>query len=140
MIVFDMECPNGHVFEGWFDSAESFEEQNSKDMVSCPYCEDTDIKRVLSPVAVKKTSFGEQTVPAPIDYQRLAKEVVDYIHNNSEDVGTKFASEALKMHYGATKKKNIRGTATPDEEKTLEEEGIEFFKFPMPKTDDDKNN
>ena len=91
-------------------------------------------------MAVKKTSFGESPTPAPIDYQRLAKEVVDYIHNNSEDVGTKFASEALKMHYGATEKKNIRGTATPDEEKTLEEEGIEFFKFPMPKKDDNKNN
>ena len=140
MIVFDMQCSNGHIFQGWFDSSESFEEQNSKDMVSCPYCEDINIKRVLSPVAVKKSNIGKQTAPMPIDYQRLAKEVVDYIHNNSEDVGKKFAAEALKMHYGATEKKNIRGIATPDEEKTLEEEGIDYFKFPMPKTDDDKKN
>ncbi len=140
MIVFDMQCSNGHIFEGWFDSAESFEEQNSKDLVSCPYCEDTDVKRVLSPVAVKKTSSGEQTAPVPIDYQRLAKEVIDYIHNNSDDVGTKFAAEALKMHYGVIEKKNIRGTATPEEEKCLDEEGIDFIKFPLPKTGDDKKN
>jgi hypothetical protein len=140
MIVFDMQCSNGHIFEGWFDSAESFEEQNSKDLVNCPFCEDTDIKKVLSPVAVKKMGFGERTAPVPIDYQRLAKEVVDYIYNNSEDVGTKFAAEALKMHYGVSEKKNIRGTATPAEEKSLDEEGIEFFKFPLPKTDGDKEN
>lgn len=140
MIVFDMQCSNGHIFEGWFDSAKSFEEQNSKDLVSCPYCEDSEVKRVLSPVAVKKTSFGEQTAPVPIDYQKLAKEVVDYIYNSSEDVGTKFTAEALKMHYGVTEKKNIRGTATPEEEKCLDEEGIGFVKFPLPKTDDDKKN
>ncbi|MCP4682930.1 MAG: DUF1178 family protein, partial [Desulfobacterales bacterium] len=26
MIAFDMECSQGHIFEGWFDSHESFEE------------------------------------------------------------------------------------------------------------------
>ncbi len=140
MIVFDMECPNGHIFEGWFDSPESFEKQNSEGLVSCPYCDDTNIRRVLSPVALKKSNPGGQNLPVPIDYPKLAKEVVDYIKNNSEDVGEKFAAEALKMHYGVTEKKNIRGSSTPDEEKTLEEEGVAFFKFPMPKTDDDKKN
>ncbi len=140
MIVFDMECPNGHIFEGWFDSAESFDKQNSKDLVSCPYCDDTNIRRVLSPVALKKSNSEGQTLPMPIDYPKLAKEVVDYIKNNSEDVGEKFAAEALKMHYGVTEKKNIRGSSTPEEEKTLEEEGVEFFKFPAPKIDDDKKN
>ena len=141
MIVFDLECPNGHLFEGWFDSSESFEEQNSKGLVSCPYCDDTNIRRVLSPVAVKRSNLRQKNVPEPaIDYQRLAKEVVDYIKKNSEDVGTKFAAEALKMHYGVSEKRNIRGSTTPDEEKLLKEEGIDFFKFPMPKTDDDKTN
>ncbi len=140
MIVFDMECPNGHIFEGWFDSAESFEKQNSEGLVSCPYCDDTNVRRVLSPVALKKSNPAGQTLPIPIDYPKLAKEVVDYIKHNSEDVGEKFAAEALKMHYGVTEKKNIRGSSTPEEEKTLEEEGVDFFKFPSLKTDDDKKN
>lgn len=140
MIAFDMECFQGHIFEGWFDSLESFDEQNSKNLVICPYCDDTQIRRVLSPVAVKRSGPSNQAAPASIDYQKLAKEVVDYIHKNSEDVGTKFATEALKMHYGVGEKRNIRGTATPEEEKTLKEEGIDFFKFPMPKkTGDDEN-
>jgi len=91
-------------------------------------------------VTVKKSGSAPSTVPGPIDYQKLAREVINYINKNSEDVGTKFAAEALKMHYGVAEKRNIRGTATSEEEKTLKDEGIEFFKFPLPKLDDEKKN
>jgi hypothetical protein len=140
MISFDIECSNGHVFEGWFDSLESFEEQKAKGMVTCPYCNDFDVKRLISPVTLKRSIPNEEKRPDTIDYQRLAKEIVDYIKKNSEDVGPGFAAEALKMHYGVTEKRNIRGSATTDEEKILKEEGIDFFKIPIPKTDDDKKN
>ena len=76
----------------------------------------------------------------PIDYQKLAKEIVDYINKNFEDVGSDFAKEALKMHYAVTEKRNIKGSATQEEEEMLEEEGIDFFKVPSPKIDDDEKN
>jgi len=38
----------------------------------------------------------------------------------------------LKIHYGATEPRNIRGVSTKEEEKTLKEEGIQFFKIPIP--------
>jgi len=47
-------------------------------------------------------------------------------------VGCKFTTEALKMHYGVSELKNIRGTSTEKEEKILKDEGINFFKIPMP--------
>jgi hypothetical protein len=56
----------------------------------------------------------------------------------------------LKMHYGATESRNIRGVSTTQEEETLKEEGIQFFKFPssvppelpepLKKTDSGKKN
>ena len=64
--------------------------------------------------------------------------VEEYVQTNFEDVGPKFAAEALKIHYGVAEKRNIKGSATADEEETLRDEGIEFFKIPMPKTDDDE--
>ena len=140
MIAFDLECSHGHLFEGWFDSLQSFEEQNLEGLVKCPYCDDDEVKKVLSPVAVKTSEPKEATHPAAINYQRLAKEVVEYIKENSEDVGTQFAAEALKIHYGASKKRNIRGSATEEEEKTLKEEGVAFVKVPMPVTDPEKSN
>jgi hypothetical protein len=140
MIVFDLECSNGHTFEGWFDSMDSFEDQSKRDLVACPYCEDTAVKKVLSPVAVKKSSSSGRLPQPGIDYKRLAREVVEYVHRNFEDVGTRFTSEALKMHYGVTEKRNIRGAATDEEEKTLKEEGVEFFKLPLPKSEPEKEN
>lgn len=141
MIVFDLECSMGHSFEGWFHNTESFEKQKEQKLVSCPSCNDTEVRRILSPVAVKTSSRrAERKGMKPIDYQRLAKEVVDYINNNFEDVGSDFAKEALKMHYSVTEKRNIKGSATDEEEKVLKDEGIGFFKVPTPKIDDDKNN
>ena len=145
MIIFDIQCSNGHVFEGWFDSLEEFEKQREKGLVSCPYCNDTNVRRILSPVAIK---HSKKETPQPdkqgndesLSYAQFYKEFVEYIKNNSEDVGADFAKEALKMHYGLTEKRNIRGSATEEEEKILKDEGIEFLKIPMPKDDKEKKH
>jgi len=136
-----MKCSNGHVFEGWFHNAQSFEEQNSKKLISCPFCNDTNVRKMISPVAMKIASQTDgEKMGNPIDYRRLAKEVVDYINNHFEDVGPDFTKEALKMHYGAAEKKSIKGSATVEEEKLLKDEGVDFFKVPLPKIDKDKKN
>ncbi len=141
MIVFDLECSQGHVFEGWFENPQSFEKQKEKKMISCPYCDETDVKKVLSPVAMKTRSAPTEAKDAqPIDYRKLAKEVMDYINNEFEDIGPDFTKEALKMHYGIVEKRNIKGSATVDEEKTLRDEGIQFFKIPFLKSEKDKKN
>ncbi len=126
MIVFDLKCSQNHVFEGWFDSIDAFEEQNAKKMVTCPYCDDSQVKRIMSPVALRKASPEDTpaTPPVHIDYQKLAMEIVQYFQTNFEDVGTRFAGEALKIHYGASEKRNIRGSATLEEEKILKKEGV----------------
>jgi len=140
LIVFDLECAQGHRFEGWFNNTASFEEQSLQTLVTCPICGDTQIRRVLSPVATKTTRPEPEGMPERIDYQRLAKEIVHYVNTHFEDVGTDFTKEALKMHYGVTERKNIKGSATAAEEKILRDEKIEFFKLPMPSPEEDKKN
>ena len=95
---------------------------------------------MLSPVATKTARPEPEKASDSIDYRRLAKEIVDYVNTHFEDVGSNFAKEALKIHYGVSEKKNIKGSATTDEEKMLRDEKIEFFKLPIPRTEDDKNN
>lgn len=140
MIAFDLACANGHTFEGWFDNLESFEKQDSENMISCPLCDNTDIKKVLSPVAMKSSESQDikQNLDS-IDYSKLAVEMVSYIQNEFEDLGSDFTKEALKIHHGASEARNIRGTATKNEEKILKDEGVQFFKFPEPKKDSEKN-
>jgi len=140
MIAFDLMCSNGHTFEGWFDNLESFEKQDSENMIICPLCENTDIKKILSPVAMKSSSkFSPDINKDEIDYHKLAMEMVNYIQNEFEDMGSEFTKEALKIHYGAAEARNIRGTATKNEEKILEEEGVPFVKFPSTNKNKDKN-
>ena len=50
-------------------------------------------------------------------------------------MGDKFAEIALKIHLGEEDRKNIKGTTTEREEENLREEGVQFFKIPMPKFD-----
>ena len=50
-------------------------------------------------------------------------------------MGDKFAEVAIKIHYGDEKKRNIKGTSTPQEEENLKEEGIQFIKIPLLKMD-----
>jgi hypothetical protein len=91
---------------------------------------------VLSPVTTKTARSEPEKRPEQIDYRRLAKEIVDYVNTHFEDVGSNFSKEALKMQYGVSEKKNIKGSATADEEKMLRDEKIDFFKLPIPRTDD----
>ena len=137
MIAFDLRCSNGHSFEGWFKDLESFNEQDSRDMIICPVCKSNKITRELSPVAIKSVRGEEEPQQNKPDYRKLAMGVMEYIRNNFEDVGADFAKEALKIHYGVAEKRDIRGSATDEEEKTLKDEGIKFFKFPFFKPKDE---
>ncbi len=130
MIAFDLHCSNGHTFEGWFEDNKAYNAQKKKNLISCPVCNGTAISKLPSAFAIKSARSPKITLPQKSDIENMGKEIVQYIEKNFDDVGTDFAKEALKIHYGATEPRNIRGSSTKEEEKTLKEEGIEFFKFP----------
>ena len=46
--VFDLQCDQGHVFEGWFASADSYESQQSRGLLSCPVCNSSQVSKKLS--------------------------------------------------------------------------------------------
>jgi len=129
MIVFDLKCDQGHAFEGWFDDLKDLEKQIKKGLVSCPVCGSEQVKRVPSAFAISK-GRGQA------DHEKAAKLLGQSLHRyfmeNFEDVGPQFAKEALKIHYGASEARNIRGVSTVEEEKMLHEEGVDFFKVGTP--------
>jgi hypothetical protein len=133
MMVLDLQCANQHFFEGWFANSEVFNQQKEAGEIRCPVCEDNKISQVLSPVAFNRTPrFSNETENTDLTAKQI-QHFYQYISENFEEVGTEFAKEALKMHYGVSDKRNIRGTSTEDEEKILKEEGVEFHKIPFPK-------
>ena len=57
---------------------------------------------------------------------------VQHVIKNTDDVGTQFAEEARRIHYGEADDRAIRGQATADEAAALQDEGIEVMAIPMP--------
>ncbi|MBV5335572.1 DUF1178 family protein, partial [bacterium] len=42
MKVLDLQCAQGHGFEGWFASEEDFLAQKARSLVCCPLCGDAE--------------------------------------------------------------------------------------------------
>lgn len=134
MIAYDLRCQNGHTFEGWFKDAEEFKKQQCSGLIACPVCEDTAIARIPSTFAIKGTP-AQAPVPQQnvnVDPRTVLQAMQQFVDKHFDNVGTEFAKEALKIHYGVGEPRNIRGVSTPKEEETLRKEGVEFFKFPLP--------
>jgi hypothetical protein len=131
MIAYDLKCDQGHLFEGWFEDAAAFESQQAERLVTCPVCDSAVVTRQLSTFAIKTSPERGKNNPK-IDFHALGRRIVNYVQKNFDDVGSEFATEALKIHYGASEPRNIRGVSTDKEEQMLRSEGVPFFKFPGP--------
>ena len=136
MIAYDMQCKAGHSFEGWFEDEKSYLEQQKKGLITCPVCNATQVARIPSAFAIKSSRPSVAGKSQQKDLAKIGQKIVDYVEKNFEDVGCNFAKEALKIHYGVTEPRNIRGISSVEEEKTLKKEGVEFFKLPLPTTPD----
>jgi hypothetical protein len=64
--------------------------------------------------------------------QSAMMKVVRHVMANTEDVGSQFAEEARKIHYGEREERNIRGQATREETEALIDEGIDVMALPVP--------
>jgi hypothetical protein len=143
MIVFDLECINGHTFEGWFEDKNDLEKQQEQGILACPVCETTSVVQKLHPISIKKSSQNTHKKSLQAKQEAMAEfteKVAEYVEKNFEDVGSGFTKQALKMHYGAEEFRNIKGTTTKEEDKVLAKEGVPVFKIPGTKPPKDDLN
>ena len=139
MIVFDLACGCGYTFEGWFQDRQDFDNQQTASFLVCPECGSREIRKILSPIRAQSSgreggmalhmNAGESK--SSTDAAEVLETLQDFVEKNFEDVGTELATESLKMHYGVSEPRNIRGVTTELEEKKLKEEGINILKIPM---------
>ena len=147
MIVFDLECNCGYTFEGWFQDRQDFDTQQTASFLVCPESGGRDIRKILSPIRAQSSGNAmERTLhsnagkaESPTVTIEALETLQEFVENNFEDVGTELATESLKIHYGVSEPRNIRGVTTELEEKKLREEGINILKIPMPVKSKDVN-
>jgi hypothetical protein len=159
MIRYSLHCDRGHSFESWFQSSSAYESQEKRKLVNCPVCGSAKVERsIMAPQIVSKKGRDSRTndVPAPAQPSEVAspgstpllmaqerelrakiKELRDHIVKNADNVGERFPNEARKMHYGDIEHRPIYGEASPDEARSLIEEGVEVS--PLPVLPDDRN-
>ncbi len=136
VIIYDLKCEKNHIFEGWFNDRTAFEEQKKKKLVTCPVCESSNIDIAPSSITVMGKKTGELSKNnTDISPMKALQMFHEYMDKTFEDVGSKFAEVALKIHFGEEDSRNIKGTTTKNEEAVLEEEGVPFVKIPIPKFD-----
>jgi hypothetical protein len=138
MIVYDLSCDKAHRFEGWFSSADDFDSQIHDEQIACPVCGSVDISRQLSAPHVNtgaapvETRQANNTAVAGVSLEQMRRKFLEFVLNNTEDVGRRFPEEARKIHYQEEPRRAIRGEASRDEVQELREEGVEIFPLPEP--------
>ncbi len=162
MIRYALHCDRAHEFESWFQSSSAYDLQVKRKLVTCPICGSAKVeKAIMAPRIVGKKGRGRAAPPpepaaaattapeaAPSGSTSLMmaqerelrtklKELRDHIVKNADNVGERFANEARAMHYGDKEHRPIYGEASPDEAKSLIDEGIEVS--PLPTLPEDRN-
>jgi len=143
MKVLDLQCEAQHVFEGWFASEEDYLSQLTQALIHCPVCgSDVVSKRLSAPRLNFGASPAQQAVdaplasPVPLDPVKALQQqwlvACRQIVANTVDVGSGFAEEARKIHYGEAPERAIRGQATPQETDSLLDEGIAVMPLLLP--------
>lgn len=156
--VFDLQCDQGHLFEGWFSSHDDYDSQQARGLLTCPICNSaTIIKKLSAPrlnvshlrapekdnrglvptSSAQASAASGASAPVastdPASVARLQALVLQQIRNvirKTENVGPRFAEEARRIHEGDADERPIRGTATPEERAELTEEGIDVTAIP----------
>ena len=158
MIRYNLRCERGHAFESWFQSSAAYETQEKRKLVNCPSCGSAKVERAIMAPQIVSKKRRETTEPAPApaaatevaapastpllmaqerELRAKLKELRDHIVKNADNVGERFPNEARKMHYGDIEHRPIYGEASPEEARSLIEEGVEVS--PLPVLPDDRN-
>jgi hypothetical protein len=152
MIRFALRCVRGHEFESWFQSGAIFDAQAKAGLIVCPLCRATEVSKAIMAPAVASRATKESAESTPKAKSQTAVALLDrrdlqmramieafrkHVFETAEDVGTRFAEEARKIHDGLVPERAIHGEAKFEEARSLIEEGVSVL--PIPPALDDFN-
>ncbi len=164
MIHYQLNCSEGHEFDGWFKDSASFDTQARSGFLECPVCGNGQVTRALMAPAVTKgrralvAAAPAGGVPAappqasppregpgplavsgdrmPDHVRAMLQRMRSEVERNCDYVGEQFAQEARRIHAGESEKRGIYGEATPDQAQALSDDGIEVARIPwVPRAD-----
>jgi len=131
---YSLVCENDHKFDAWFRSAEAFDEQSSRGIVTCPICNSPKVGKGLMAPSLARAKSDKVSVSIGHPQQNQLREALRALRNKvtaeADYVGDRFADEARKIHFGEVDPRGIYGEATREEVASLVEEGVDFMPLP----------
>ncbi|WP_027229666.1 DUF1178 family protein [Phyllobacterium sp. UNC302MFCol5.2] len=131
MIRFSLHCEHDHEFEGWFRSNDDFDSQVGKGLLACPTCGSYNIGKALMAPSVTTGRQKEKIAVAMSKMVSELKEMTRKVRENADYVGSDFAEEARKIHFGEVQKRGIYGEASQEEVKSLLDDGVDVMPLPV---------
>lgn len=134
MIHYSLVCDRSHKFDGWFASADAYDGQKTRGLVTCPICLTTSVDKALMTPSVSRS--GSEKVSLSIghpEHQQLRDAMLalkNKVTSEADYVGDKFAEEARKIHFKEVDARGIYGEATKEEVAALIDEGVDFMPLP----------
>jgi hypothetical protein len=139
-----MKCADGHRFESWFQSGESFERLRKTGHLSCAVCGRPEVEKaimapavstkgapIVTPAAPPPDSVRDVQLTAPSSpVESALRELRARVEANAENVGRGFADEARAIHLGEANERAIYGQATGEEARALIDDGVDIAALP----------
>lgn len=134
MISYSLVCDNSHKFDAWFRSAEAFDEQHRRGIVTCPMCNSAKVEKALMAPAVSRMNSDKVSLstghPMQAEIREMLRTMRRKVTSEAEYVGNRFAEEARKIHFKEAEPRGIYGEATRDEVAELIDDGVDFLPLP----------
>ncbi|MEO9189350.1 MAG: DUF1178 family protein [Acetobacteraceae bacterium] len=147
MIHYQLRCGQDHEFDGWFKDSAAFDKQAERGLVACPTCGDVKVARAMMAPAVATRAAEPRRPPPPVpatdgaktgavagpmpDHMRaMLQRMRAEVEKNCDNVGERFAEEALRIHHGEAEPRAIYGDATPEQAEGLADEGVRVTRIP----------
>ncbi len=137
MILYSLQCDNGHDFEGWFRDSAAFDDLARARGLSCPECGTEKVEKALMAPRLAKSEARDERKLSHVSGQdaALAQKLADlreHVEKNYTYVGPRFADEARRIHNSEDEpQQHIYGEATLKEAKELHDEGIPVAPLPF---------
>ncbi|MGA9868764.1 MAG: DUF1178 family protein [Acetobacteraceae bacterium] len=149
MIHYQLRCAEDHEFDGWFKDSTAFDQQAGRGLIACPTCGNAKVARAMMAPAVSTRApvpprpaptppapakdvarTGAVAGPMPDHMRAMLQRVRAEVEKTCDNVGNRFAEEALRIHRGEAEARGIYGDATPEQAESLADEGVEISRIP----------
>jgi hypothetical protein len=136
MIRYTLRCDRDHEFEAWFQSSAAYDRAAAAGENRCAICGSAKVeKAIMAPAIGGGRAEADRVTLATVDPRQAAlhqalRDLRQKVTENADYVGNRFPEEARKIHYEEVPARGIYGEATPDEARSLAEEGIQFQPLP----------